>query len=181
MTIIGLYSGRGTGKDTLFRALNGADSRCRRYAFADPLKQDLAPFIYRHFNLVLDRLTPEQKENLRHLFIGYGMAQRAFDPDHWLRKTGEAMERDLAPFHPDYWLPVLTDVRFPNEADWFRRYPGFHLIGLRREGAPAPTDEEQKHVTEMEKRVDIWVDLPNVADERELVPVARDLLNRLSS
>lgn len=70
---------------------------------------------------------PEVRRILQEL----GMTIRALDPDFWLRaaltKVTEANDAGSP--------VVITDVRFPNEADSLRR-AGFHLLYVDRPGVP---------------------------------------------
>jgi hypothetical protein len=70
---------------------------------------------------------PEVRRTLQEL----GMAIRAIDSEFWLRaalkKVTEANEAGVP--------AVITDVRFPNEADSLRR-AGFHLVYIDRPGVP---------------------------------------------
>ena len=53
--IVGLGFCRQVGKDTLARLLGELDRRFVPYSFAHALKNDLAPFILRHFDGALNR------------------------------------------------------------------------------------------------------------------------------
>jgi hypothetical protein len=144
---LGLGFTRAVGKDTLAALMAQLDPRVRRYAFADPLKQDFAPFLSRHFGIDIWRCTPEEKEIVRPILIAYGMSQRARDPDYWVKRTVEAIKADIAKCPPaaDMIIPVVTDVRFSNEIDILRRELGALIVHVTRDGAPPPTDEEAKH------------------------------------
>jgi hypothetical protein len=144
--VVGLHSPRGGGKDTLFQRLNTLNSTFERRAFADKLKEDTAPLIRAHMGYDPDYLTAEQKEIVRPLWIGWGMACRAMDPLHWVKAVTDQIDIHWrGRLHP--FIPVVTDVRFENEATCLREHYGeaFRLIDLTRTGAPPPTDEEEKH------------------------------------
>ncbi|MGI5408210.1 hypothetical protein ACQEV9_15585 [Streptomyces chartreusis] len=136
------------------KARSGKDSaagflvRTRHYtrlAFADPLKEmaeKVDPFIPTGYDVSGVRLSalirdvgwdyakdhyPEVRRILQHM----GQTQREFDEDYWVK----AMRRKLN--NAEAWnLPVVvTDVRYPNEANMLRAR-GFRLIRVVR---PAPT------------------------------------------
>lgn len=144
--VLALGFTRGVGKDTLVTHLRALDPRFKRYAFADPLKRDLAPFLLAHFGIDIWTCTPEEKEVIRPILIAYGMCQRARDPDYWVKRTLVDINKDITStcFNGDL-IPVVTDVRFPNEVNILRRELGATIIHVTRDGAPEPTDEEQKH------------------------------------
>ncbi len=146
--IVGLGFCRQVGKDTLARLLGELDRRFVPYSFAHALKNDLAPFILRHFGFNIWNCTPEQKELARPMLISYGMAQRARDPDYWVKRALSVIQDDLSeqPRPNLNLIPILTDVRFSNEERIFREtFPGFRLVSVTRDGAPPPTEEEEKH------------------------------------
>jgi hypothetical protein len=111
----------------------------------DVLKDHLAPFVLERFGIDIWTMEGDAKETLRPLLIAYGMCQRERDSGYWitqvLRQIDAAVDR-----HPDI-IPVVTDVRFVNEASYLAAHYGsaFRLISLARAGAPAPTEEELKH------------------------------------
>jgi hypothetical protein len=173
--IIGLYGNRCVGKDTFCRALQEVDTHIDRYAFADELKHDLAPLFRQQWGVDIFNISPEMKEKLRPLLITYGMIWRAQDELHWVKKV-------LANITVNKCEKVcITDVRFPNEHDYLKELYGdkYQLLGLKREGAPEGTDEEKKHEVEMQKRVYVYIDLPNVKDYTELEIVADGALEYL--
>jgi len=152
--VIGLGCVRAAGKDTLFTRLQELEPRCRRFAFADALKRDLDPFLLDRFGIGAFTSDPHNKEIIRGMLIAYGMAQRMRDEDYWVKRTiadiNEAVSIEAqrsSIFAPrPLVIPIITDVRFPNEAALLRStFPGFRLVNVTRHGAPPPTDEEEKH------------------------------------
>lgn len=143
--ILGLGCTRQQGKDTLAAILADLDPRFVRYAFADPLKADLAPFLLAHFGVDIWTCSVAEKELVRPILIAYGMCQRAVDPDYWVKRTVTTIETDLAQTDNSI-VPVITDCRFVNEVAGLRAmFPGFRYVNVTRAGAPSPTDEEEKH------------------------------------
>ncbi|MFJ2907807.1 hypothetical protein [Streptomyces sp. NPDC087212] len=129
-------------------------------AFADPLKTaalDLDPVIgytptgygplplrlsddVRRFGWDGSKQRPEVRRTLQRL----GEAVRAHDADFWLRL---ALDKVAV---ADRWnLPVvLTDCRYPNEADALRA-AGFVLVRVERPGLPGPAGgDEPEHISE---------------------------------
>lgn len=172
--ILALGFTRGVGKDTLTQALAQLDPRVTRYAFADPLKADLAPFLLEHFGINVWSCTAEEKEIIRPVLIGYGMAQRARDPDYWVKRTVKAIKQDLAQTRAAVELfPVITDVRFYNEMTILRRDLGARIVHVTRDGAPPPTDEEAKHYASLIPQADFHFHWGNDDDADRLLHASR--------
>jgi hypothetical protein len=143
---VGIIGRARVGKDTAGAWL--VDNRgYRRIGFADALKDaaltlnpiiadhgdDMGPDYYRLSDIVRDYGWEQAKESheVRRTLQELGMAIRAIDSEFWLRaalaKVTEANESGVP--------AVITDVRFPNEADRLRR-AGFHLVYIDRPGVP---------------------------------------------
>ncbi len=70
--------------------------------------------------------------------------RRAQDPDYWTKKLFESIPSNLD-------IALITDVRFPNEADGVRQRGGYNInvIRLRQDGTPYfSTDRRGAHVSE---------------------------------
>ena len=172
--ILGISGNRQAGKDTLFTCLQKIDSRFYHYAFANQLKDDTASLVANHMGYDPYNLTPEQKEIVRPLWIGYGMAQRARDPLHWVKVVANdiiqiqtvAGKWDCKPeICP---IPVVVDFRFENEVKYFRETFGdsFKLINVERNPAPPPTEEEMKHCEAVKAMSDYRVVWGNDTEEQ---------------
>jgi hypothetical protein len=143
---IGIVGRARVGKDTAGAWL--VDNRgYRRIGFADALKDaalTLDPVIddgnvgYAFQAMRLSELVrgygwERAKEigDTRRVLQELGMSIRAIDSEFWLRaalkKVTEANEAGVP--------AVITDVRFPNEAESLRR-AGFHLVYIDRPGVP---------------------------------------------
>ena len=151
-----------TGKDTLAQALmNGSDSsntvtslyplalfklpECvngKRIALADAVKDEVFDL---HDNL--DLLDPDLKDTKclalgnrtpRELWIEHAMLKRQSDPNYWLNvaleKINDDHEHDI----------IVTDCRFPNELEAFKRLENFEVITIRifRSSVPLPNDDD---------------------------------------
>ncbi|MEV7425166.1 hypothetical protein [Streptomyces sp. NPDC091212] len=160
---IGIIGRARTGKDTAGQWL--VDHRgYRRVAFADPLKEaalKLNPIVevivgsdYGHDEYRLSDVVGEYGwerakgiGDTRRILQELGAAVRTIDEDFWLRAAMtkvQAANEDGVPV-------VITDVRYPNEAESLRR-AGFHLVYIERpdveqlvhesEGALGPEDAD---------------------------------------
>lgn len=160
--LIGLTGRAGSGKDT------AADHLVREYgferaAFADVLRTMLEAMFtevdvdYAHLYEPHLKNTPIAELGMvsaRELMqtLGTEWGRRCNGPDWWLRLT----ERRLglaAGGSPVHDRIVITDVRFPNEAEWIKRRGGM-LVQLHREtAAPVRAHESERHFSDM--RVDL--------------------------
>jgi len=68
-------------------------------------------------------------------------------------------------------IPIVTDGRFPNEAEALRREygTGLYHIDISRDGAPEPTDEEKKHFRKMAGMADYRLFWGNDTPYRQLL------------
>jgi hypothetical protein len=186
--IIGITGQARSGKDTLGAFLVSAafHSRmsCRRYAFADGLKQmyaaalegsmpgwmsdnDVIPAAVQQIALQTVPLLLERHSYLRGVpfdiecedskvthrenLIALGLHMRDIDPLFWVRPVLSSIESDA----PD--VAVVTDVRFPNEADVIDI-----LVRVVRPSTPLIVDSEGRvnpsEVFALSGRYDLLVD-----------------------
>jgi hypothetical protein len=144
MIVIGIAGYAKAGKDTFVSIaktiLTRNDYRPIRIAFADKLKDEVQGMLYdNRFKLDVKKLTPEEKERVRPLFVFWG-CQRRYESDgglywvdvvqEWLediayecKQEGESDERIVA---------LVSDVRFPNESKWIHETWNGQVIHLRR-------------------------------------------------
>ena len=138
MKIFGLAGKKRTGKDTVFTyARDLVDGQAGRVAFGDPLKREVAaatgmPLAFIEAN----------KSEFRTVLQWWGTEFRRqfFQPDYWIKQMAEevrVMQRVID-------VLFITDVRFPNEADWVRSMGGVMVRVDRRTG------ETDNHSTETE-------------------------------
>jgi len=159
--LVGLIGRQRSGKDT-FAATLVEEFRYRRVAFADPLRQAayaLDPLVgpcalpgdlvakYRRLSYVVDAIgwesakdtVPEVRATLQRLGTN---AIRALDEDFWVRAGMATVAEHRATVRRwpsgEFYMPgrpvVVTDVRFPNEAEAVRRAGGV-LVRVVRPGA----------------------------------------------
>lgn len=141
--LIGLSGKKRSGKDTFAAGL--VERGATRVAFADPLKEAalaldplvgrpaypnvLAPQSDVRLSTYVGALGWERaKEHpeVRRLLQNYGVAIREIDPEFWVRA---GMTKAASIDDP----VVVTDVRFPNEADKIRELGG-HVVRIVRPG-----------------------------------------------
>lgn len=157
--IVGLIGKKRSGKDSFAQTL--VERGVKRFAFADPLKEAalhldplieyptwadwIEPKTEETADWYVDRLSTLVKEygweaakefpEVRRTLQNFGVAIRQIDEDFWLRTT-----LDKAKAAP---LAVITDVRFPNEAEAIFTSGGV-LVRIERPGL----DSSDTHVSE---------------------------------
>ena len=105
--IIGLLGAKQSGKDSVYAAI-ARHTFATRLAFADGVKEEIADAVGMPVAWI-----EEHKEKLRVLLQVWGTELRRdlFDRDYWVKHLILKMNRVRTP------LVVVTDVRFPNEAN----------------------------------------------------------------
>jgi len=133
--LIGLSGYAQTGKDTA--ATHLADYSFTRLAFADPLRAAalaVNPYIDGYRHRLSDIVGPNGWEaakrtpEVRAFLQRFGVAIRDIDPDFWVNATMRRIEPGKR--------YVITDVRFPNEAQAIKARGGF-VVRVHRPGVKA--------------------------------------------
>lgn len=126
--IIGISGYARSGKDTfgeaLVKILSNYGIKAKTYALATQLKIDISFLTEGDFNISAFTKDDKEKKIIRPLLVGYGEAWRNANPDHWL----EILNSNLEP----KTLPIITDIRYENEANWIFKNKGF-LLNLNRQ------------------------------------------------
>lgn len=165
-TVIGITGYARSGKDTFFSLLKQRSSSIyHRFAFADELKRDLHSFLIEKCGINIFDVPNEKKHIVRPILIAYGCLQRDLgDGLHWVRQTEKALNASL--MHDPNFIPVITDVRFPNEAAYLKEKYNLILIEINRENCPTPPDEELKNQPLVREYVDHSITWPTVGEDR---------------
>lgn len=125
--IIGISGKKRSGKDTVFSmidAITAHEVRTTRTAFGDQIKQEIADSM----NITVADIDAD-KERFRPLLQFWGAEYRRgyCGDDYWIKK----MRLAAATWYARDWL-IITDVRFPNEAELVRELDGV-LIRVERD------------------------------------------------
>ena len=116
-----------TGKDTfgeaMVKVLEKYGIKAKTYALATQLKFDINFLTEGDFGINAFTKDSEEKKIIRPLLVGYGEAWRRADPEHWLSIVDSNLEPRT--------LPIITDIRYENEADYILENQGF-LLNLSR-------------------------------------------------
>lgn len=137
--VLGICGHAGAGKDMV------ADFLCAqlpfiRVALADPIK-DIA---HEFFDVPREQLhTSAKPEKVRWLLQQLGTEiGRTYDPDIWVNFLCRRIEAGLVPMY------VVTDVRFPNEAEALVKRFNADLILIRRPDNPNKGTGMMEHASE---------------------------------
>ncbi|MFJ4768470.1 hypothetical protein ACIP88_05035 [Streptomyces uncialis] len=188
---IGCIGRARAGKDTVGQWL--VEHRgYRRVGFADPLKEaalKLDPLIYTDHPSGTERLSEILSEphaltleiakdmfpEIRRVLQELGAAVRGLDPDFWLRlaltKVMSANDGGTA--------CVITDVRYPNEAESLRA-AGFHLIYVHRPDVPH-LNHESEGALSAEDADHLIINTGTVADLHRELRLVVDRIDRVES
>jgi hypothetical protein len=139
--VVGLIGKIGSGKSTAAEVFK--QKGFVPYAFADPIKE----ICHQVFNIPRDVLwgpsekrTGEVRQMLQHLGTDFA---RKFYPDIWVDKLMEKIQRE------DFPTSVITDVRFPNEAERIIYELGGTLIEITRPNNHNTSTTETEHTSEV--------------------------------
>lgn len=141
MKVLGLAGRSGSGKDYLAGLLQYSQG-FYPVSFADQLKVVTALEYGYSYVDVFHNKPPEIRSKLQEM----GVNAREMNPDVWI----EALEMWLARWYERWGVEkfVVTDVRFPNEADWVREKMGGKVIRLESDRPNSLTPEQRQHPSE---------------------------------
>jgi hypothetical protein len=159
--LIGLTGRKRSGKDS-FAARLVAEHGYTRLAFADALREAalaLDPIVVGFHEIRLSGVlardggweAAKELPEVRRTLQNYGVAIREIDPEFWVRVVANRAAEIAGPV-------VVTDVRFPNEADWIDAAEGF-LVRIERPGLPDDDTHVSEHALD-----DRWPDFRIVND-----------------
>jgi dephospho-CoA kinase len=173
--VILLSGWAGSGKDTVAEILVN-DHGFQRFAFADPLKEDVSRRTGIPIAIFHD---PEHKDlpwsgrrdgkSPRDLLIDRAAAVRAADPDYYARAIGEQILAEMASTGQRHF--VISDWRYRREYEYMRNLPGIRRLCTRVERPEiVPSAHQSEH--DLDNDPVIKVVLTNdgsLADLRETV------------
>lgn len=158
--IIGISGNARSGKDTLCELakqfLSDKEVPAARAAFADQIKRDLDELCRHKIGCSAFTSDSEEKELIRPLLVAYGTdVIRKMNEDWWV----EQLEKNLTLYRAQAIIPIITDVRYPNELEWMRTNHGVS-IHVSRDGISPANSEEEAHNDFLEKEADYTVSWP---------------------
>lgn len=126
--MIGISGYARSGKDTfgecMVKILASFGIKSKTYALASQLKTDIDFLTKSDFGISAFTKNDAEKLIIRPLLVGYGESWRKANPNHWI----EVVDSNFEP----KTLPIITDIRYENEADWILENKGF-LLNLNRQ------------------------------------------------
>lgn len=165
-SMIGLSGYARSGKDSaeaIIRArFTGLGARSARFAFADALKRMADPFLQKTLGISAWTKVSEEKKIIRPFLVGLGESCRALDPSFWVKKLAPSI---LASIEKQLFMPIITDVRYKNEAEWVKSLGGI-IVYIGREGVGPANDEEARTVPEVAAMADHKFFLPNFREDQ---------------
>jgi hypothetical protein len=167
LDLIGVHGPLNGGKDTVATYLQAKfPDRFGRYAFARPLKEACEKMFGFSMEQMEDRVLKEQvdpfwgftpRKALQLLGTEYGRGM--LRDDVWIRRA----EQELMKNSKSSRGMIITDVRFPNEAEWIRDKDNAVLLYLDVPGLKR--DERYNHASEAGIDFDNLVDIKIVNDK----------------
>lgn len=164
--IIGLAGHGRSGKDTFCeiakKFLSKKKVGAARVAFADQLKRDLDDLCRNKIGCSAFTEDPTKKELIRPLLVTYGTEViRKMDENWWIEK----LERNLPLYFGQEILPIVTDVRYPNEMKWIKEQHNGVMVYITRKGiGPANLDEKKNNLI-LKKEADYRIMWPTFGKE----------------
>lgn len=128
--LIGLGYKARQGKTIVSETLQELSTSVRLYSFAEELKLYCAAHhdeLYKKYPNISTKQKPDPIYGYVGMLQHYGTdVMRKKDLNHWVKKIGERLDKITR-----WQVSVITDVRFPNEAEWVRSRGGY-LINIVR-------------------------------------------------
>jgi hypothetical protein len=210
MIVIGCGGQARAGKDTFvgiaIDILKANGYRPIRVAFADKLKNEVQDMLNTsRFDLDIFKLSAEEKERVRPLFVFWG-CQRRYESKGGMYWVNE-VDNQLSEICVDYLkhgesheslVALVSDVRFPNEAKWIHEKWNGSIVHIKRwkteshkcgqDGSdscvvkvfdPAPNEEEAKQDPLVEAVADVKVEWENQQESTTLAAIKNQKLKEV--
>lgn len=164
--IIGICGNARSGKDTFCKYaktfLSKKKVAAARAAFADEIKKDLDQLCKHKIGINAFTEKTEEKEIIRPLLVAYGTdVIRKMDEDWWVNKLDKSLET-----HRNMQiLPIITDVRYPNELEWIKKQHNGVVIHVTRKGIKPANEEERKNNMFLKTNADYRIMWPTFGEE----------------
>ena len=154
MKIIGLCGAARSGKDSFYTfskdIFKSNGILTERIAFADELKQECLKFLKDNTGLSPFTKDPKEKEIIRPFLVTYGThIRRKLNPNCWIDRINKKAKNLIS----EGIVPIVTDVRYPNEADWIHSLGG-KVIHISRFGIEPINTEERENDPILKNKAD---------------------------
>jgi hypothetical protein len=154
-----------SGKDVTTKAFiklfaqNGINAK--RFAFADALKREVNPLTL--LNLGINAFTEDsyEKQLIRPLLLAWGKIGRNLDENYWVKKVSAEIKNS------EPCLAIISDCRYPNEANYFAGKTLIHLTRYDDNGNEFPPvgEDEALWIPELKKMADCRISWNNYHDD----------------
>jgi len=170
------------GKDSFFSSLKKLNNSYVRQALADEVKRECGQVLYEGYKINIFNCSPEEKEFCRPVLVNYANLKRdETNGRHWI----DLIEKKVQTLIEKSQIPVITDVRFKNEAEWIHSLGG-KVIHLKKYSLKdgqkiylsPPNKAEEENDPQVEAEADIhleWID--NLSKENMVKFVQENLNN----
>lgn len=132
MKVLGCSGIARSGKDTFCAIAKNILSKngivAKQYSFAAALKKEIEPFLRDVCKCDVWTTDTEIKTDIRDFLVWYGTTWwRKRDPKRWIRNVDLDLKKD----RPE--IALVSDVRYPNEAEWVHSLNGYlvHISAYR--------------------------------------------------
>lgn len=113
-------SGKNTYCDIAETILKNSGYDVKQYSFANALKKELESFLKDACGVDVWTNDTNIKADIRELLVWYGTTWwRKRDPERWIRNVEKKINDDSPQ------IVIVSDVRYPNEADWIHNNNGY--------------------------------------------------------
>ena len=131
--VIGVGGFARSGKDTFVkvakRVLKDNGYSSVKLAFADPLKEEIDPFLRQHYDISAWTDDTEEKKIIRPYLVAHGCGKRNIsNGKYWVDQIDQAIET----IHFNEDVIFISDCRFPNEVDWVHEKWGGWFVHLKK-------------------------------------------------
>lgn len=143
---------------------------CRACAMADPLKKELEGFLMSHYGISPFTPSSEEKNLIRPYMVAHGCGKRTVtDGKYWIEQLDKLIDEDTVSE-----VILVTDIRFPNEADWLHKKGGVLVHVAKFKRTPTgnvfngpPNEEEAKNDPIVEKASDYIVEWEDISSSNQ--------------
>lgn len=180
--LIGVCGNARSGKDTFCEAAKRFLSEKKigacRAAFADEMKKDLDELCRRKIGISAFTSDSKEKAIIRPLLVTYGTdIIRSMNENWWIDK----LEISLGVHQSMELLPIITDVRYPNEMEWIKEKNNGVLIHVTRKGIGPANKEEKENSPILKKGADYRIMWPTFGEDNldQADKHVRKVMNRI--
>ena len=181
--LIGISAFAKSGKDTVCSLMNKRlielGYRPVKFPFASELKKRIDPFLSKEMGISAFTKNPSEKDIIRPFLVLYGETAREIYEDYWVELVKHQIEMFDEAYAKDgaRMFPVITDVRYENEAKMIQGKGG-KILHIEREGVSAPNASEEKNHPIVRGMADLILEWPTFENEEDLSTKGYELVKK---